>query len=185
MYISEEQLHLMLPNATDRNIAKFIIPINDTLKEFNISTPLRIAAFIAQVGHESGHLRYVEELASGSNYEFREDLGNLEFEALQIAHANYTTTGKLYRGHGLIQITGYYNHKAVAEALGIDCLYHPKLLCEPVNAARSAGWYWDTHNCNPLADVCLFKKITKAINGGYNGLTSRERLYDNCLKVIT
>lgn len=182
--LTADILHAMLPMATDRAISKFLAPLNITFNEFAINTKERIAAFIAQIGYESGSLRYVEEIASGVNYEFREDLGNLEFEALQIAHANYSTTGKFYKGHGLIQITGYYNHKACAEALKIDCIHHPKLLCEPLNAARSAGWFWSEHGCNSYADLGNINHITRIINGGYNGKDEREKMYHHCLKVL-
>ena len=113
MLITKEQLHLMMPDATEKNVNKFVLPLNAAMEEFKIQTSLQIAAFIAQITHESGSLHYVEEIASGANYEFRKDLGNLEFEALQAAHANYTTTGKFYKGRGLIQITGYYNYKHI------------------------------------------------------------------------
>lgn len=98
MLITSEQLHEMIPFASDRKIEKFLLPLNEAMKEFNITKPLQIAAFIAQIAHESGSLHYVEEIADGSWYEFRKDLGNLEFEALQIAHANGTTTGKWFKG---------------------------------------------------------------------------------------
>ena len=184
MYISKEQLHKMLPNASTKNIDKFLIPINKALEEFSINTPLRIAAFVAQIGHESGSLHYVEEIASGSNYEFREDLGNLEFAALQVAHANYTTTGKFYKGHGLIQITGYSNHVSCALGLGIDCINNPRVLCEPINAARSAAWFWSVHKLNKKADIGLFDEISRTINGGTNGKEERRALYKNCLRVL-
>ena len=184
MEITEDLLHAMLPYATDRAVSRFLTPINLTLVEFDIVTKERVAAFIAQIGYESGSLRYVEEIASGTNYEFREDLGNLEFEAIQIAHANYTTTGKFYKGHGLIQVTGYYNHKACAEALGIDCLYHPQILCEPINAARSAGWFWDANGLNLYADSGNFNKITRTITGGYPAKEIRLQMYHHNLKVL-
>lgn len=98
MLITKEQLHLMMPSASEKNVLKFITPLNEAMKEFKIQTSLQIAAFIAQIAHESGNLHYVEEIASGANYEFRKDLGNLEFEALQSAHANGSTSGKWYKG---------------------------------------------------------------------------------------
>ncbi len=184
MQLTSEQLHLMIPRATDRNIAKFISPLNSAMKEFSINTPLRVAAFIAQIAHESGSLHYVEEIHDGSNYEYRNDLGNLDFQALQIAHANYSTTGKWYKGRGLIQVTGFANFKACATALNIDCMKVPSLLSLPINAARSAAWFFDTHNCNSLADVGLFDKISRVINGGTNGRTERRENYIRCRKVL-
>ena len=184
MQLTSEQLHDMIPLATDRNIAKFLAPLNSAMYEFNINTPLRVAAFIAQIAHESGCLHYVEEIHDGSNYEYREDLGNLDFEVLQIAHANYSTTGRWYKGRGLIQLTGYTNIKACGKALGLDCVHSPKLLSDPINACRSAAWFWDTHNCNSLADVGLFTKITRTINGGTNGTAERVANYKLCKTVL-
>lgn len=184
MQLTSEQLHLMIPRASDRTIAKFLTPLNLAMKEYSIASPLRVAAFIAQIAHESGSLHYVEEIHNGSNYEFRDDLGNLEFLALQTAHANYSTTGKFYKGRGLIQLTGFFNFKACAEALNIDCLKVPSLLSVPINAARSAAWFFDTHNCNSLADVGLFDKISRVINGGTNGRAERRENYARCCKVL-
>lgn len=184
MEITQELLHELMPRATDKNIARFYQPLINAMKEFEINTPLRVAAFLAQIAHESDNLYYVEEIADGSAYEYRKDLGNLEYEALQYAHQNNSTTGKWFKGHGLIQLTGYYNHKAISKALNIDCLSNPKLLCESEYASRSAAWFWNTHNCNSLADVGLFGKITRVINGGTDGITERLKNYANCKKVL-
>lgn len=98
MILDHEQLEDMIPYASDALRDKYLSPLNKAMEEFEINTTLRIAAFIAQITHESGSLHYVEEIASGSAYEFREDLGNLEPEALKAAHAKGTTTGKFYKG---------------------------------------------------------------------------------------
>jgi len=184
MIISGEQLHEMMPNATDRNIGKFLIPLTRAMQEFSITSPMQAAAFIAQITHESGSLRYVEELADGSWYEFRKDLGNLEFEALQVAHANGTTTGPWFKGRGLIQITGYYNYKACGKGLKADLITNPKLLMETDYASRSAAWFWDTHNLNSFADVGNFYATTKIINGGQNGKEARLANYTRCKEVL-
>lgn len=184
MNITTDQLHAMIPLATDKNIAKFLVPLNNAMFEFNINTPLRIASFIAQISHESGSLHYVEEIADGSAYEYRKDLGNLRPEALAIAHSNHSTTGKWYKGHGLIQITGYDNHLACGIALQIDCVNNPKLLTESINSARSAAWFWKTHNCNTLADMGMFDKISRVVNGGTTGQESRRANYKLCCNVL-
>lgn len=182
--ITSEQLHSCIPLASDRAIAKYYQPLCETIERFNINTSLRIAAFLAQIAHESGNLQYVEELASGSAYEYRKDLGNLEFEALQIAHANYSTTGKFYKGRGLIQITGFYNYKKCGEALGIDCIHIPQLLTDPMYASLSAGWFWDANELNAIADTGNFNKTTRIINGGWNGKNERLSYYRNNITVL-
>lgn len=142
--------------------------------EFAITTPLRIAAFIAQIGHESAQLRYVKELASGAAYEGRKDLGNTQ-----------VGDGIRFKGRGLIQVTGRSNYTALLMALDIDCLEHPELLETPENACRSAAWWWSTHGLNQLADTQDFSRITKVINGGTNGLAERQSFYNTALKVLT
>ena len=184
MLLTKEQLHLMMPNASKSNIDKFLLPLNAAMEEFKIVKPLQIAAFIAQLAHESGSFHYVEEIASGSNYEFRKDLGNLEFEALQAAHTNHSTSGKFYKGRGLIQITGYYNYKACGTALKVDLITNPKLLSEEVYACRSAAWFWHSRSLNSYADLGKFSNITKLINGGFNGSTERLANYARCKKVL-
>lgn len=183
-------------------LESFVTPLNRAMDEFEINTPLRMAAFIAQVAHESGSFNYLQELASGHAYDDRKDLGNLEPEAIATAKLARTTAGRFYRGHGVIQITGYYNHKKCGEALGLDLVKFPKLLTEPVNACRSAAWFWVVGaglnlsktaiaagvtkgcNLNTYADRKEFKLLTVAINGGYNGLEDRSKYYIRALRVI-
>lgn len=167
----------LFPHASDKNLEKYHEPFNKTIQKYNINTPVRIASFCAQLEVESGSLYYVEEIADGSAYEYRKDLGNLAEEALTAAHNKGTTTGKFYKGRGLLQITGFYNYKEVGKALELDLINHPELLKDPLNACLSAGWYWSTHDCNSLADVGLFGKITKVINGGFNGAKERTAAF--------
>lgn len=179
--LDDTLLHTLVPNATDAAIHTFLDPLNAAMQEFRIADfPLRIAAFLAQIAHESGSFRYVEEIASGSAYEKRKDLGNTQPEAIKAAKAKGTTPGRFYRGHGLIQITGYFNHKACGEALGLDLVNNPKLLTKPIHAARSAAWFWKTHGLNELADKKDFREITRKINGGYNGYAERVAWYEIC-----
>lgn len=139
--------------------------------EFDISTPARQAAFLAQIGHESGGLHWVVELwgptPAQARYEGRKDLGNTE-----------RGDGFKFRGRGLIQTTGRANYAATGAALGIDLLSDPTLLALPENAARSAGWYWQNRGLNALADVGDFRRITLRINGGLNGQTERVALHE-------
>lgn len=182
--LTEEQLRLMMPTASKKNIKTFLPSLNKAMNEFRIVKPMQIAAFIAQITHESGSLHYVEEIADGSMYEYRKDLGNLEFIALQTAHANHTTTGHFYKGRGLIQITGYFNYVRCGAGLNVDLVTNPKLLCEVEYACRSAAWFWDSHNLNNYADVGLFGATTKVINGGFNGAKERLANYARCKKVL-
>ncbi len=176
MPITEQQLLLILPNA-GRQAGVFVPALNTAMAKYGIVNRLRIAAFIAQVGHESGQLRYVREIwgptAQQAGYEGRADLGN-----------TVNGDGSKYRGRGLIQITGRANYAACGEALGLDLVNQPTLLEQPQYAAMSAAWFWSTRGLNTLADAGDFVKITRRINGGINGLADRQALYDIALKVL-
>lgn len=155
--------------------AALYAPLLDAaMREFDINTPARQASFLSQVGHESGQLRYVRELASGAAYEGRKDLGNTQ-----------PGDGERYRGRGLIQITGRANYTAAMMALDVDVVEHPELLEAPVLACRSAAWFWESHGLNELADTGDQIKVTKRINGGINGLPDRIQLFMGAIKVLS
>jgi len=177
-------LEHIFPLATDRKRIQFLAPLQRTLTEYQIDTPLRASAFLAQIAHESGELRYVKEIASGVAYNDRSDLGNTKAEAKEIARNKDIPVGSLYKGRGLLQITGYDNYVSCGKALGIDCVYFPELLEEPLYASLSAGWFWNSRNLSTLADQNKFKRITKRINGGYNGLEARVAYYTQIKEVF-
>jgi putative chitinase len=170
--VNLDQLIKIMPYARKR-AGDFLAPLNAAMAEYGITTPARQAAFLAQVGHESGQLQYVRELASGDAYEGRADLGN-----------NQPGDGRRYRGRGLIQVTGRANYAACGAALGLDLVAQPELLEQPVNACRSAGWFWAAHGLNELADAGDQVRITKRINGGTNGLADRLALFEVAQRVL-
>jgi len=174
MNVTLEQLIKIMPEGK-RRLPLFVEPINSTLAEFSINTPDRAAAFLAQLGHESGQFRYMAELASGAAYEGRDDLGNTE-----------PGDGRKFKGHGPIQITGRTNHQACSLALYGDerLLDTPELLEQPEDGCRAAGWFWKTRGLNMLADDGDFDRITKRINGGQNGRDDRRALWEIAKKVI-
>lgn len=172
MIITIEQLRACMP-ASGVRAPIFVEALNHAMLEFDIDTPQRVACFLAQIAHESGSLNYVEELASGADYEGRKDLGNI-----------YEGDGKRFRGAGLLQITGRANTLACLKALGRKETDRDYLLT-PMGACRSAGWFWTVHKgLNRLADDGRFWSISKLINGGTNGLDERIRHYINCRKVL-
>ena len=173
MKLTEKELKLIYPFATLQNIRIYLPFFNKYFPHYQINTPLRMASFLAQVGHESGQLKYVEEIATGAAYENRKDLGNI--------HAG---DGIRYKGRGLIQITGRANYAAISKALGIDFLSFPEKLKEPELATLSAFWFWDARSLNSYADMGDFKKITKKINGGTNGYEDRLEIYNRALKIL-
>lgn len=166
MQITDKQLRLIMPHASPMRISTHLAPLNAAMEEFEISTRARVRMFLAQLAHESGELRYFEEIASGDAYDNRIDLGNTLAEAIAIAAAHGTTPGRFWKGHGPIQITGYKNHCAARDALGIDCVNTPSLLTTLEHAFRGAGWFWRSNGLNDLADADAFLAISRAINLG-------------------
>ena len=176
MPITAQQLLQILPNAGP--VAGVFVPVlNTAMNRYQIIGTRRVAAFIAQIGHESGQLKYVKEIwgptAAQARYEGRKDLGN-----------TVAGDGSKYRGRGLIQITGRANYMACGEALGLDLINQPELLEKPQHACMSAAWFWATKGLSTLADAGQFDKITQRINGGQNGAADRQALYARALKVL-
>jgi putative chitinase len=171
------------------NAQTFLPYINDVFAKYAINTVARQLCFLSQVSHESGGLFYTEELASGTAYEGRKDLGNIN-----------AGDGVKFKGRGLIQITGRNNYQLLSKDLQADFINNPTLLggknihlCSPGQlkyAALSAGWFWNKTDLNAIADkidiqqaideganLDNFKLITRRINGGYNGLADRLHRY--------
>ncbi len=125
--------------------------------------PLRLAHFMAQLIHESGSFRYMEEIASGQAYEGRADLGNTQ-----------PGDGRLYKGRGPIQITGRGNYRRYGREIGIDIERHPEIAAIPSIGLQLALEFWDSKSLNVLAEADDVVGITKKINGGTNGLDDRK-----------
>ena len=127
-----------------------------------MDSALRLAHFMAQLVHESGGFRYMEEIASGQAYEGRADLGNTQ-----------PGDGKRFKGRGPIQITGRANYRQYGRQIGIDIENHPEIAAVPSIGLHLALEYWATKKLNALADADDLLTITKRINGGTNGLADR------------
>lgn len=154
--------------------AAWLPHINETLRVYQVSTPVRVAAFLAQISHESARLLHASEIWGPTpaqvRYEVRTDLGNTQ-----------PGDGSRYRGRGLIQTTGRANYRATTAGLrqhgAPDFEVQPVMLSNPRWAALSAGWYWHSRGLNALADAGQFDAITKKINGGNNGEADRRELH--------
>lgn len=199
--LTEQQLLQILPNA--RPVAGVFVPaLNRAMARYRIDSPVRRAAFLAQVGHESCQLR---RLGKNLNYSapglvatwpgrFRAANGqpnalarSLERQPERIANHVYASRlgngpvesgdGWRYRGRGLIQLTGRANYRACGAAIGADLLSHPELLEQPEWAALSAAWFWASNGLSELADAGRFEDITRRINGGINGQPQRLVLW--------
>jgi predicted chitinase/LysM repeat protein len=171
--VTVDQLRRVMPNLSQAKAEQYLPYLNQAMAEANITTPQRKAMFLAQLAHESGQLRYMEEIASGAAYEGRRDLGNTQ-----------PGDGVRYKGRGPIQLTGRANYRAAGQALGIDLEGNPARAKDPDVAFRIAGWYWSSRNLNSYADQGNFREVTRRINGGYNGMADREAYYRRAQQVF-
>ena len=184
---------------------KWADPLNETFARFDISNPIRQAAFIGQCGHECGNFRILEE---NLNYKAATlmKLWSKRFPTLEIANqyagnpkkiANMVYASRMgnrdeasgdgyrFRGRGCIQTTGHANYFHAGQALGVDFVMDPDLVASPKYAALTAGFFWSTHGLNELADKQDHKSITKRINGGFIGLDDRIHHTQMALAVLT
>lgn len=215
MMINKQQLLLILPNA-GQIAGVFVDAVNAALAKHAINTPARAAAFLAQTGHESAQFtRLVENLNYSAQGLAIQWVSRFAIDpnatppqpntlALQvarqpqaIANAAYGDRmgntlpgdGWRYRGRGLIQLTGKDNYRLCGQAIGLPLIDEPDLLLEPGPAAMAAGWYWDTHKLNALADAGNNADIGSIINTGRRGripagADDRKALYLRALEVL-
>lgn len=150
--------------ATADRAPALAIAANVHFPEYGImDNPLRLAHFMAQLCHESGSFRYMEEIASGQAYEGRADLGNMQ-----------PGDGKRYKGRGPIQITGRANYRRFGRKIGIDIESAPEIAANPSIGLHLALEYWRDRKLNALADTDNITAITEEINGGLNGFDERK-----------
>lgn len=160
---SKEKLAIVLPLAAASKIERYFEPLKAGMVKYGITTPLQMAHYIAQLGHESMSFLYTEELASGAAYEGRKDLGN-----------KLAGDGRRFKGRGLVQLTGRANYTAYSKFTGIDYLSDPTVLSsDPMVAVDVSCWFWTDRGLAALAERDDVKAVTKRINGGYNGLDDR------------
>lgn len=167
--ITEQQIRGMMPNAGAR-LTPHLPYIGPALEWGRIVTPPDVTAFFANVAHESGEYRYMAELADGSAYDQRTDLGNTP---------DLDGDGQWFKGGGPMQITGHDAYLACGVALGIDLIKNPKLIRQPEYATLSAAWFWTQYKpwLQPAAQLEWFHVTQRLVNGGENGWPSRLAYY--------
>jgi predicted chitinase len=182
--LTAEQLQSIMPRLPAARNSELLPFLSDALSEFAIDAPARAAAFLAQLAHESGQFRFMEELwgptVAQRRYEpvtsLSKTLGNTE-----------TGDGKRFKGRGPIQLTGRANYQRFGNLLGVDLMTDPTRAARPEVAFRIAGLFWSKKGLNELADngtAEAFKEITRRINGGFNGLPEREAFYTVARRVL-
>jgi len=169
------QLREIMPRLPAVRLAEFLPHLNAAMAEFAIDPPARAAAFVAQLAHESGEFRWMEEIwgptAAQRRYEppstLAARLGNTQ-----------PGDGRRFKGRGPIQLTGRANYRRFGQLLGIDLVAEPEHAASPAVAFRIAGLYWANRGLNALADAGDFREITRRINGGFNGLADRLKYFE-------
>lgn len=207
MPITEQHLLQVLPKA--RTVAGAFLPaLNRAMLRWKIDSRLRAAAFLAQIGHESGQLRVlVENLNYSADALVRtwpsrftsdtapayarhpEKIANRVYSGRMGNGPESSGDGWRYRGRGLIQLTGRDNYRAAGAALSLPLEDQPELLEQADHAAQSAAWWWAKNGLNELADAGRIQDIGSIINTGKpgrvpHGAAERKALYDIAVRVL-
>lgn len=180
--------------ALTREPGKWLQPLNDAMGLYEIDTPGREANFLAQIAHESQAFTHLTEnlnyspaglLATFPSHFTAADAVAYAHDPERIANRAYADRlgngdeasgdGFLFRGRGLLQVTGRGMYRRVGGGIGVNLEQNPELLTDPVHAALSAAWFWQHAGCNELADSSDFEGITRKINGGLNGIEDRRQ----------
>ncbi|WNG57945.1 glycoside hydrolase [Archangium gephyra] len=165
--ITLDELLEVMPRLSPSQAREYLPLLNAALREGGLfDTVDRLEMFLAQIGHESDHLKRWLEVASGEDYEGRTVLGN-----------TVPGDGPRFKGRGPIQLTGRYNYTQAGKALGLDLVNRPEDAALPSVGFRVAVWYWNSRNLSAKADALDFVGVTKGINGGTNGLEQRQLFY--------
>lgn len=202
MELTLQQLKELLPK--NPHVEHWHEVLEQLLPEYDINTPRRVAAFIAQCAHESGGFRVLKENLNYKSATLRKIFGKYfpddaiaaAFAGKQEAIANrvyanrmgngdeHSGDGFRYCGRGLIQLTGKDNYSRFAESLEISVEEASEFLATFEGAAQSACWFWETNNLNQWADSGDILTLTKRINGGTIGLEDRIKHYEHALHVL-
>jgi putative chitinase len=179
--LTESQLRQIMPNLRAAKAAALLPHLNRAMAEYAINSAPRAAAFVAQLAHESGEFRWMEEIwgptAAQRRYEPETDLSR----RLGNTAAG---DGKRFKGRGPIQLTGRANYLRFGGLLGVDLVTAPEQAVEPAVAFRVAALYWANRGLNELADAQNFRAITRRINGGFNGLADRQKYFERARTVL-
>jgi predicted chitinase len=179
--LTVDQLRRIMPNLATAKAESLLPHLNAAMAEFGIDTLLRTAAFAAQLAHESGEFRWMEEIwgptSAQKRYEPQTDLskrlGNSE-----------AGDGLRFKGRGPIQLTGRANYSRFGNLLGLDLIGSPAQAAAPGVAFRIAALFWKNRGLNEFAEAGDFREVTRRINGGFNGLEDRLKYYERATSVL-
>lgn len=202
MQITRDQLEQIIPG--NPHLDNWLECLNTILPEYEIDSPERVAAFLAQCAHESGGFKAIKENLNYKaeslmkvfpkyfpNQELAEQYAHNQEAIANRVYSNrmgngdeHSGDGYAYCGRGLIQLTGYDNYKAFADSLSSSTEEIVEFLQTFEGCVQSACWFWETNDLNSLADAGDIKAMTKRINGGYIGLEDRIKHYEHALEVL-
>lgn len=201
--ITVKNLVDIFPYQTTERLSNFIAPLNRVMEKYQINTPIRKAAFLAQIGHESGHFKsiienlnyskdgllrvfpkYFNEASAGAFARKPEMIASRVY-ANRMGNGDHASgDGWKYRGRGLIQVTGRSNYESFARFIQKPLDETIRYLETFEGACESAGWYWHVNGCNAIADRDDIVALTRKINGGTNGLDDRRKIYARARQVL-
>ena len=179
--LTDAQLAKIMPNLAAARRALYLPHLNAAMQANGVTTLLRIAGFVAQLAHESGEFRWMEEIWGPTDAQRRYEPPNALAAKLGNTQAG---DGLRFKGRGPIQITGRFNYAKYGGLLGIDLIADPPRAAAPDVAFATAGLFWKTNGLNQLADAQQFITITRRINGGTNGLADRQQYYAKAQAVL-
>ncbi len=200
--LSKEQFAELLPG--NPYLDYWYSALSRCLPDYDINTPQRISAFIAQCAHESGEFRFLKENLNYRaeslvrvwprhfpNIDIAKQYAKKPEKIANKAYANRMGNGDessgdgwKFIGRGLIQLTGRNNYQAFADSIETDIEDIPEYLQTFEGAVQSACWFWETNNLNRWADTGDIKEMTRRINGGFIGLDDRIKHYKHALHVL-
>ena len=202
MEITRDQLKSCIGN--NPYLDHWVHALNEILPEYEINTPQRVAAFIAQTAHESGNYVFLRENLNYKAASLRRVFPKyFPDDAIAAAYANrgemianrvyanrmgngdeHSGDGFRYCGRGLIQLTGKTNYQSFADSIETPVEEITEYLGTFEGAVQSACWFWETNNLNKWADAGDIKTMTRIINGGYIGLEDRIKHYEHALHIF-
>lgn len=203
--VTLELLQKICPKTKKEVLQKYVDPLNKVAKAHGIlENNKRLAAFLAQLAHESGGFNFTRENLNYSAkalqtifkkyYPTDKDALAHERKPEMIANRVYANRmgngneqsgdGWSYRGRGLIQLTGKENYTKFATSVKKSLNETVEYLETPEGAVESAAWFWTRNRLNELCDKDDFITLTKRINGGVNGLADRKHHYELALSVL-
>lgn len=203
--ITVDQLKKMIPG--NEYVTNWHDSMIRLLPSYEINTPRRIAAFVAQCAHESGNFKTLKENLNYkweslrrvfpkyfSTDEIAKDYASRPNKQEAIANRVYASRmnngpessgdGWKYAGKGLIQLTGKHNYQSFADSIDTPIEQVPEYLLTFEGAVQSACWFWETNGLNKWADVGNIEKVSKLINGGTHGMEDRVQRYNAALRIL-